>query len=190
MELESRRSDLCEAASHDSSRAAEMPLVGLSTVVSGRAFPAAPRSSGFPMAIRAVDGGRSVGLMCSPVRCARKVGVLTAVLSSSVSNVFIGTFPPISTLNASHFVVPALPTLAEASVEADLDSSFCISYPSSSWYCHSQHGFPRRCHAPQSDGISDPVVPPCSRLLHGAPGTKAPSAVVGDVDPGKLCGCK
>lgn len=76
--------------------------------------------------------------MHSSVRCTRTVGVLMAVLSSRVSSVFITTFPPISTLNASHFVVPALLTLAEALVEADLGSSFYISYSGSSWYCHSQ----------------------------------------------------
>lgn len=101
-----------------------MPLGGLSMVVSGRAFLAAPWSSGFPMAIRAVDGGRSVGSMHPSMRCTGTVGVLMAVLSGRVSNVFITTFPPLSALNASRFVVPALPTLAEAPVEADPDSSF------------------------------------------------------------------
>lgn len=138
---EPQLSDLCKATSHKGSRAAEMPLAGLSTVASGRAFMTALQSSGFPIAIRAVDSGCSAGLMHSSMHCARKVGVLMAVLSSRVSNVFMRTFPPISTLNASRFVAPALPTLAEAPVEADLDSSFCISYPGSFLYCHSQHVF-------------------------------------------------
>lgn len=118
------RADGMVSARHSGSGAAKTPPAGPSTGVSGKAFPTAPWSSGFPMAIRAVDGGHSMGPMRSSLR-------RTELLSSRVGNVSLTTFPPVPTLNASRL---ALPMLAEAPVEADLDSGCYASRPGGAWF--------------------------------------------------------